>query len=38
MRRREGLMEQKAGLVSTNEALEKEVTVSHAVLSMVTYV
>ena len=37
MRRREGLMEQKAGLVSTNEALEKEVTVSYAVLKVFTH-
>jgi len=28
MRRREGLVEQKAGLVSANETLEKEVKVS----------
>ena len=30
-------MEQKAGLVSTNEALEKEVIVSYAVLKMFTH-
>lgn len=29
MRRREGLMEQKAGLLSANETLEKEVMVSY---------
>jgi len=31
MRRREGLVEQKAGLVSANETLEKEVKVSYVI-------
>jgi len=31
MRRRDGLVEQKAGLVSSNETLEKEITVSSTV-------
>lgn len=33
MRRREGLVEQKAGLVSANETLEKEVKVSYVIPS-----
>ena len=43
MRKREGLVEQKAGLTSTNEALEKEVTVCmqldvHAYNGYYTYI
>jgi len=33
MRRRDGLVEQKAGLVSSNETLEKEIAVSSTVFS-----
>jgi len=31
MRRRDGLVEQKAGLVSSNETLEKEIAVSSTI-------
>ena len=38
MRRREGLTEQKAGLLLANETLEKEVTVSVYVCMYVLYI